>query len=302
MGFARLTPVKYADVEVLDTTAIADELGLEFPKKFHVLRGIYMVEWHRDKGLRLGAGKAHGITKNAQFTLYQSTEALLGGSKPLGQTKERRIHLLYTLLLPLHEMSRDFPASCIAIQTESGDREGLRVHAPAEILHLPLFKRIASSFSGKGSNDPCRIELVDKAKAQLEIVPAGGSQVTFNVLDRFSTNCGFTHLPHVIDLYDGTLSRILRSAAHYYFQLDFHISNNLSQYVKVEFFPLKEQYDQDNGVVLMPGGDDMYREGMVEVEVDEEMKYGMNIDISRLAGDWHLACFYFDHANLSISE
>ncbi|RXW20168.1 hypothetical protein EST38_g5666 [Candolleomyces aberdarensis] len=293
--------VNYADLEVLATTATADELGLEFFKKFHVLRA-YTVEWGK-KRLRLAAGIAHGIRKNARFTLYQNIEALRDGSKPLGQTKESEIGAFSTLLLPLHNMSSDFPASCIAIQTESSDPEGLRVHAPAEILHLPLFKEIASSFSGKGINDPCRIKLVDKAEAQLEIVPAGGSQVTFNVLDEFSTNCGFTRLPHVVDLYDGSLGRILCSAARYYLQLNIQHTSYPEplEKPKVELFLLKEQCGEDDEVVLIPGEEYMYRGAMIEIEVDEETKYGIKIwnheDV-----DLGLVCFYFDHANLSISD
>jgi hypothetical protein len=144
----------------------------------------------------------------------------------------------------------------------------------------------------------------DKDEAQLEIVPAEGSwdKVAFNVLDKLSTSCGFTHLPHVVDLNDEDFGRVLRSAAHYFFQLHFQaLDHGIRDGVEVEFFPLEEQCDEGDEVVLMPGGENMYRKGAIEIEVDEETKYGMKIS-NHSRWDLQPICFYFDQANLSISE
>ncbi|KAJ2922365.1 hypothetical protein H1R20_g14743, partial [Candolleomyces eurysporus] len=264
---------------------------------------IYEVKLENKK-YTLEGGRAHGITDGAEFTLYRNREVALV-EEPLGVmiAREDKINPFTTILEPVGETPGAFENSAIAIQTKAGASEDLLVYVPLESQYMPFFEEIAREMSGAGP-DSCRIKLVDKAekdKAKLEIVGPRKNQLTFKVLEKQAMEHGFTRMPHLVDAEADDFHHILRAASHYHFHLNLnHQNNKIKNSIKIEFFPLKEDYNDDGEVYYSPGGENMHRGGRIEYEVDEDTKYGMKM-INNTPWDLHFYVFYFEHADFSIT-
>jgi hypothetical protein len=255
----------------------------------------------------LEGGSAHGITDNAQFTLYQNTKAVLA-EKPLGVliAKDGNIQSFTTVLEVDQDVPTEFSNPAIAIQTRAGASQDLLIYAPLEIEYKSVFQAVAKEMSTEG-RDPCRINLVESAerdKATYEIVvPDSESEkdkLAFKVLEKRATKYGFTRMPHVVDANDTEdLRQVLRAASHYHFHLNHnHPNNQIGDSIDIEFFALE---DKDHDGVYSPVGENMHREGRIECVVDGDTKYGMKIT-NKTPWPLHLSCFFFSHADLSISE
>ncbi|RXW16297.1 hypothetical protein EST38_g9564 [Candolleomyces aberdarensis] len=276
--------------------------GLEFTEEFLMLQGIYGVEYvqndqpsknQRRQEVRLIGGRAHGITNGAEFTLYESPRALWDGSaKPLGVmiARQEDISISSTALEPIGDYVHFEAPEAIAIQ--------IKVVEAIAVL------------SDEGRPDHCRIEMVGKAEAQLEII-AADEGFTLNILDLYATEHGLGRLPQVIDRRNiAHLSHILRAIAQYHLQLSLVLPNPvILDGIVVQFFPLKEECGEDGR--SHHEGENMFQNGIIELQVDErasssarkitkKMKYGMNIR-NHTYWDFHFACFYFDHVNFSIT-
>ncbi|KAJ2926834.1 hypothetical protein H1R20_g10256, partial [Candolleomyces eurysporus] len=250
----------------------------------------------------LEAGRAHGVTDGAEFTLYRNREVVLS-EEPLGVmiAKEQNIKPFATALEPVNNTTvRAFEDPVIAIQTKAGASQDLLIHVPLESKYMPVFEAVAREMSGTGP-DLCRIKLVERSKAKLEIVAVGKSELTFNVLEKRATEHGFTRMPHVVGAIADDLQRILRAAGHYHFHLNLNHPNNLiKDSIQIEFFPLREEYSKEGEEIYTPEGKNMLRGGRIEYEVDEHTKYGMKIS-NNTPWDLYFSCFFFDHADFSIT-
>jgi hypothetical protein len=252
----------------------------------------------------LEAGKAHGITNGAQFTLYTDRDAAVAG-KPLWvmEAKESNIKAFKSILEPVGN-ARRLTVPAIAIQTKAGVSEDLLIHVPLEIRYMAVFEAVAREVSGENSN-PCRIRLVDKDQANIEIVPSHEEgQLSFNTLDSRATEHGFTRLPYSVKGSDvDHLHQVLRAAAHYNFHLNVnHPNNQIMENITIDFFPLKEDYDDYLQKIRSPvKGVNMHRGGRIEFFVEKDEIYGMRVT-NNSPWDLHFSCFYFDHADFSIGE
>ncbi|KAJ2926774.1 hypothetical protein H1R20_g10309, partial [Candolleomyces eurysporus] len=248
----------------------------------------------------LEAGKAHGITDGAEFTLYRNKKvALLEAPLGVMKAKDGNISVFTTVLEPVGELPAAFDNPAIAIQTRAGASEDLLIHVPWQGKNEPIFEAIAQELSGEGPN-PCRIKLVDKDKAKLEIVTTEGN-LTFTALDERAKEYGFTRMPHVVNANVGNLRHILRGAAHYHFHLNLqHPNNKIRNKISIEFFPLTEELDEDDDIILSPVEQNMIQGGRIEYEVQEGTKYGMRIT-NQTPWSLYFSCFYFDHADFSIT-
>ncbi|KAJ2926775.1 hypothetical protein H1R20_g10308, partial [Candolleomyces eurysporus] len=248
----------------------------------------------------LEGGKAHGITDGAEFTLYRNKKvALLEAPLGVMKAKDGKINMFNTILEPDGGLHGAFDNPTIAIQTRAGASEDLLIHVPLEGENAPIFEAIALELSGEGP-DPCRIKLVDKDKAKLEIVTTE-AQLTFNALDERAREYGFTRMPHIVNANVEHLRHILRRAAHYHFHLNLqNPDSNIQSGISIECFPLKEEVDELGNSIDSPGGENMIQGGRIECEVDEEMKYGMRIT-NKTGSNLYFSCFFFDHADFSIT-
>jgi hypothetical protein len=254
----------------------------------------------------LQAGKAHGITDGAEFTLYPDKTVPLGEpSLGVMKAQDGGISTFTTILQPVDEgkLPGPFDNPAIAVQTKAGASEDLLIYVPPE--DRSDFEAVVELLSGNDPN-PCRIRLVkEKDEATLGIVTSGGN-FTFNALDKRAEMYGFSRMPQKVDVrLDHVLRNILRSAAHYHFHLNLDGPNNkiIQDQIPIEFFPLKEGSDGEGDIVPAPGGYNMYQEGKIEYEVDDDEKtrYGMRIT-NATDQDLYFCCFLFDHADFSISE
>ncbi|RXW20808.1 hypothetical protein EST38_g5036 [Candolleomyces aberdarensis] len=236
-----------------------------------VLTKILPIDGFEGKKYILEAGKAHGITDGAEFTLYRDMKvALLEAPLGVMKAKDGNIEVFTTTLEPVDKPPGALDNPAIAIQTRAGASEDLLIHVPLEAENAPIFQAIARELSGEGPN-PCRIKLVDRDKAKLEIVTTEG-KLTFTTLDERATEYGFTRLPHVVDANVENLRHILRGAAHYHFHLNHqHPNNKIQTRISIEFFPLKEELDEDDDTILSPGGENMIQGGRIQLKVDEGM-------------------------------
>ncbi|RXW17048.1 hypothetical protein EST38_g8799 [Candolleomyces aberdarensis] len=255
------------------------------------------------KAIILEGGQAHGITNGAEFTLYSDRNVALAGEPKLGTmvAREARIKPFITVLELVGGTNvPELKATAVAIQTKAGVSEDLLIHVPMEIRYMPVFEAIALEMTGTGPN-PCRIGLVEKDKAKLEIVSHGKDQFAFNVLEKRATEHGFTRMPHHVDSNTNDIHRVLRAAAHYHFHLNLNHANNLiMNKIKIEFFPLLEDWDDSGELLLSPTeGVNMYQDGRIEYEVVAETKYGMRVT-NETPWDLHFACLFFDHADFGI--
>ncbi|KAF5341816.1 hypothetical protein D9611_001450 [Ephemerocybe angulata] len=248
------------------------------------------------------AGRAHGITDGAEFTVYKNKESV--PDSPLGKlvAQERSIKPFTTIFLPNSEGApKPFEGSAIAIQTKVGALEDLKIHVPLETQYLPVFEAVARELDGAGP-ELCRIKLVEnKAEAKLGIVAEGNKQVAFNVLETRATDYGFTRMPYTVDCVTDDLHRVLRAASHYHLHLNLeHFNNKIKEGIKIEFYALEDKEDEYGEDYREPVGPDLYRDGKVEIDVDDETRYGMKITNST-PFNLHFACFFFDHADFSIT-
>lgn len=246
-------------------------------------------------GRKLAGGKAHGLNNGSEFTVYQSRDPLLEGSEPLNiwpasSVDKHLTWLDYDVDYSPHHIQR------VAIQTKAGDSNNLQLYIPGESPLLPLFETVQLELPRK-SDPSIEIKFVSRDQAQLEIIPTGqGQQFTFNVP---SGPIPDFRIPHIVDPDREDLHRILFAAARYYYQLH-HVNGEAPWNIDIELFSLREEKSDKVKPVFSPG-DSIYREGRINVEVDEGLRYGIRLTNTRYRS-LYFACFYFDNADFSISE
>lgn len=250
----------------------------------------------------LQAGRAHGITDGAEFTIYKDKDAV--PDFPLGVmvAKDKKIKGFTTDLEASGVPPVIVDNLAVAIQSKIGASDDLTIHVPMESQYLPVFEAVAKEMDGTGP-ELCRLKLVERSEAKLGIV-ADKKQIAFDVLENRAKEHGFTRLPYKIDCVVDDIHRVLRAASHYHFHLNLdHPNSQIKKGVKIEFFALDEEQDEDGEDILVPIGKDLHKAGKIELEVDDddERKYGMRIT-NNSPFNLHFACLFFDHADLSISK
>ncbi|KAJ2915864.1 hypothetical protein MD484_g4548, partial [Candolleomyces efflorescens] len=251
----------------------------------------------------LEAGRAHGVTHGAQFTLYRNQAAVKDGD-PLWvmEAKDDNIKAFKSILEPVGD-ALQLANSAIAIQTKAGVAEDLLIHVPLDNQYTAVFEAVAQVSGSK--HNPCRIRLVDRDKAALEIVPSQeDGRFNFNCMDLRAKQHKFSRIPHSVKDSDvDQLHQVLRAAAHYNFQLNVnHPNNQIRDKITIDFFPLKVVgYDESIREVRSPvEGVNMHQGGRIEFFTDKHEIYGMRIS-NKSPWDLHFLCFYFDHADFSIT-
>jgi hypothetical protein len=221
--------------------------------------------------------------------------------------RESNIKAFKSILEPVGNAPQ-LTVSAVAIQTRVGVSEDLLIHVPMEAQYMPVFEVVAEGMAGEGP-DPCKITLVNKDQAKLEIVShedeEGQLRFSFNTFDPRATEHGFTRMPYSVDSDADDLYRVLRAAAHYNFHLHVnHPNNQIQGKITIDFFPLEVGYDDDLQVIHSPvEGVNLHNVdvGRIEYFVDKDTAYGMRVT-NNSPWDLHFSCFFFDHADFSISE
>ncbi|KAF6759910.1 caspase domain-containing protein [Ephemerocybe angulata] len=235
------------------------------------------------------AGRAHGITDGAEFTVYKNKESV--PDSPLGKmvAQERSIKPFTTIFLPSSEGApKPFEGSAIAIQTKVGALEDLKIHASLETQYLPVFEAVARELDGAGP-ELCRIKLVDSRKqGRGKAWNRGRRQQAgrFQRAETRATDYGFTRMPYTVNCVTDDLHRVLRAASHYHLHLNLeHFNNKIKEGIKVEFYALEDKEDEYGEDYREPVGPGVYRDGKVEIDIKQEVSQTMNLEILLFRGD-----------------
>jgi hypothetical protein len=204
----------------------------------------------------------------------------------------------------LEEPHFALPQTALALQTKVGAVEDLALHVPLDERLIPVFEALLLQMQGVG-HDCRKITLVDRDAAKLEIVMEHDA-LAFNILDKRVTTFGLTRIPFRVtpDVHD--IYFILCALAHYHWHLNRTQANNLiSTKVQIEFTTLvksKTEYDEETGQPnIGPDGPNLYRDGLIDLVVDEEAIYGIKITNNTL-WDLFTGVFFFDNGDFSISK
>lgn len=255
----------------------------------------------------LQAGSAHGITWGADFTVYANRDDILA-KRVLAAMVARRpstpstLHDLITFLdiISLASPSPSLPTAgtLVAVQTRLGDGEDFRLHVPVKQSCQPIFEVVLKEMTGERP-DPCRVSLVERKDAQMEMAMTADGTLRFNVLDERLAKYGIEPMPYSLEsaIVADRLSAILKAAAHFTFHLNHpHENNQIKAKIKVKFM---KRYFED-GYRSLVGGD-LIRRGVVDFVPEELTWYEMEIT-NDTPWDLSLRCMFFDNMDLSIGE
>jgi hypothetical protein len=249
------------------------------------------------------AGAAHGVANGTEFIVYQDPE-FPPRNAPLGTLVVRDISAFSsTLDVPLGSTRFALAQPSYALQSNAGAAEGLRLHMARDETLARVFEAFVQKLQ-LASPTHTNIVLVDKEQAELAI-EIEDSHVIFNILNPFVTKFGLVRLPFQITPNIDDVYPVICAAVHYHWHL--HRTNkkaHLQNRVRIEFMKLKqddEDFDEDFNLILRPDGPNLNIGGVVDIVVDEDAIYGINI-INDTALALYPSLFFFDNSDFSISE
>ncbi|KZP27851.1 hypothetical protein FIBSPDRAFT_817828 [Athelia psychrophila] len=250
------------------------------------------------------AGYAHGISAGAEFAIYADENAVLT-SNALGILAVDRVDMFHTTM-KITSCSGSFAVnqSTVALQTKAGDRGDFSMHVAVDDKFIAIFEALLTEMQG---NRPGRakITLVEKKQAKLEAVMQGGL-LYFDILDKRVTAFydGTMRIPFPVDPEPHAIRPILRSVSHYYWHLDreSEYDSYFKSHISVGFFELQEsstELDDAGYFVLEPGPQQLCNDNIIDLIVDPNAEYGMQITNST-PWDLYPGVFYFETGDLSI--
>ena len=250
----------------------------------------------------MDAGTARGIDVGDEFTLYKEPEPSQKSSL-LGIFVVREVHASRSAITPLCTASRfQFHRPAFAIQTKAGTKQDLRVYAAKRKRLASPFEALAREMHHARPDHP-RILRVEKEQAELG-VDFDGRKVVFDILDQRVTAFDVRRIPYSVQPDVSKIRPILYAAAHLHWYLrpiDDHI--DMQNKVQLAFTKVKQvegKYDDDLKPVMEQSGDNLNRNGIINLIADPRDMYGIQI-FNNSSASLYVALFYFDYSNLSIS-
>lgn len=242
----------------------------------------------------LGAGAIHGITKGAEFSLYESADKL--SESPLGYIKVETLEPSCSIMQPSDLI--DLPpstTSVIAVQTKAGEREDVRFYCPGDEEYLVCHEAFIS-VTGNPSNIGWNIAMVETPDdAHIEIAMRN-SRVIFFIKDPTITQYGITQLFYDTAPVVEEIAPVIKSAEHYFFALNHSINNPvIINDIQLEIYKLQRPF-------MLPTGPNLYQDDVFDLVVEEgDVPYGMKLT-NNGSFDLYPNLFYFDNSDLSIGE
>jgi len=166
-----------------------------------------------------------------------------------------------------------------------------------------VFDAVFQKMQCSGSADKGFV-VVPKEQADLDVEIEDG-YVVFNILNPQVTKFGLFRMPfrlnpHVDDVYP-----VVAAAADYHWHLNrTQKKETFQNKVRVEFLKLKqddEEFDENFNLIIRPDGPNLNMGGVVDIIVDKDAIYGINI-INDTPLGLYPSLFFFDNSDLSISE
>ncbi|KAF7366606.1 hypothetical protein MSAN_00918400 [Mycena sanguinolenta] len=277
-------------------------------------KALYHVTADSESAIKLQAGEAQSITKNAIVSIFRSSDTAV----PIGRLQVAKAGTCSSLLQRIPgDSSFHIPLSAWAMLAKAGDGTDASVEVSLKDSFLLLLKIVQEM--EEQWPDKRNIIAVDPDPAlnlpyELAFVTENG-QAAFKIGDQECCKAGLTHIPHTVPFnnIDG-LYMVLTSATDFFFHLR-HSSNNtknaLAHHLKLEAYTLEEKdLDKDlnnflDGPVLMPSSDNLSTEdGKLYAEASDEYdaidtKYGFKL-VSHSEHNLYVWAFMFDMSSLSI--
>ncbi len=250
----------------------------------------------------LEAGEAHGITKNAEFSVFADRSM----TSALGTVVVSNTATFTSSCKLLSALGNEAPfplaTSGYALQTRAGEDQDVRLFVENNERLLGVFERIANEMeAGKRG-----FRLVKSRADEPDlVVAADGDVIHFEIMDKLCRQHGLTRMPFGVDIDDSdALRRILQSLADFYWYLRHSSKRSPLATSTLECMKLKEtgEYTDDLEEVLMPDpdGHNLNVGGVIMVDVGEEGIYGFKIT-DTMSVPLYVWMFYFDVSDLSIS-
>ncbi|KAI0032857.1 caspase domain-containing protein [Vararia minispora EC-137] len=266
-------------------------------------RALYRVR-QRGGGYILEAGSAHGITHDSLFDIYPTREFRLD-DEPLGRLKSMTVDPFRTELAFISEGAIHFALpeyEGFALLTQAGQEEALRLHVPLKDGVQAVFEALAHELTNRQPGQR-PILLVDKDKAELSVDLGSNGEILFDLTDGLITGYGLTRLYYSVPPDASMLYPVLQASAHFFWHLRRSPDKNLLR-SKVDILfqrleatgHLTDELDD----IYEPKGPNLIRDGVVDLEADEQTKYGVTI-INKIGVPMFVSLFFFDCSDLSIT-
>ncbi|KZV68253.1 hypothetical protein PENSPDRAFT_687430 [Peniophora sp. CONT] len=266
-------------------------------------RALYEVV-KKKTGHLLKAGTIDGITASAEFDVYRTSHIKVE-DKPLARMYAKDVRGFDSDIAPLDPGVAILPDVCFALQTSFSEAEQLRLHIASD---KPALRDVRAAIDEEVRSGLQTVRVVDDRKlAHLSIAVSSG-QVEYHIADesvlryRHDRLYYRTPLPQLLD----ALRPVLDAATHFFRHLHRKppTSSNIKLAEKVELglFKVELSTDIDEDLaqqIFLPSGDNLIKDGVVEIETGPETQYGFTIKSNM---DVHIALFYFDCSDLSITQ
>ncbi|KAI0309849.1 caspase domain-containing protein [Amylostereum chailletii] len=256
----------------------------------------------------LEAGEAHGITRGAEFEVYEDQDV---GQAPLGTLIAARTSVFNTqmrLADPKRAMRLLKPG--FALQTRVGEEEELRLSVAAHRRLVYVIEWVKMEMESKDVVRK-RIILVEKTKNPHLLVEMEGDHVVFYAsVDESGPAGGLTRMPYQVPIDVEVIFPVIRSAADFFWHFRRSKKTSIfSQKVRLECTRLVQsvtEFTQDLGAIMLSQGENLIQGGTLTIPgVDEMYKdnniYGYKITNS-LQESLFASLFYFDVGDLSITS
>ncbi|KZS99633.1 uncharacterized protein LAESUDRAFT_718559 [Laetiporus sulphureus 93-53] len=248
----------------------------------------------------MAAGAARGITDGAMFAFYQNA-SIDKCTPPLGTLSVRKANTFESVLDILSGclLAHALAQSGVVLQVKARVAEELRICIASKKELHDVFKAVAEEMESETS-PYSKIILVDASLALLKADLQNGS-VVFDNLDPLVARYKPTRLSFNVSADADTVCPVLRSAAHYFWHLRrTNTQAALRHDVLVEFTELTFP-DDDLLADARPCRPNLNVDGVVELIVDEDTKYGIRI-VNGTNLPLYPALFFFESTNLKIES
>ncbi|KAF9059379.1 caspase domain-containing protein [Rhodocollybia butyracea] len=251
--------------------------------------------------LILAGGEAHGITPDAEFTVYadDKMEVLLGTIIVVSGSA-------FSTFCAPKDLKTPYPSHAFAKLTRVGKEFDVRIFIPMHNELLRPIRRVALEMESDegGKKGFCLVDSMDNNPDLIFSLEEG--RVYFETGDRVCREYGMkrmsTSLPLPIEgVTMDTISRVLLSSADFYWHL--RRSNRgqiLSNSRKVTVNCVKLVKGPDDNFLPDPLSDDFNIDGVIAINVDDGFQYGFKIN-NQSNVPLYAALFFFDVGDLSIT-
>lgn len=167
----------------------------------------------------LEAGWAHGILDGAKFTIYKDRESVPDWPSGYMIAREEKIRPFSAELSARGPRLEQDHGTFLAVLTDPGTSEDLRIHIPMEAGSIPAFEAVTKEMDGGSGSGSRRLRLV------------------IHVWEKCARSHGLTQVPYEIADTVKAIHHFIRAASHFYVQWNLNRSNpDVENGTDIEFY------------------------------------------------------------------